>query len=429
QQEPYTMPKGSELEGYCVDLLKILANKLGFTYNLKLVKDGTYGRQDPDGKWSGMVGEVVRSEADLAVAPLTIIATREKAIEMTKPFMQTGIGIILRKEIVSAEASFFEFLQPFAKETWIGILIAYLVTSFCICMAARLSPCEWSEPQSEDNRFTLLHSLWYSAGALTLQGAGPQPKALSVRVISAIWWLFAVVLLASYFAGLSAMQGSDNTQLSIETFEDLANQDVIEYGTLRVSSTFAFFKYSKNSVYRRIYEHMERKQSFVASMEEGIRRAQEGNYAFIAESVSLDLAVARYCNLMRVPEVIGMRGYGIAAHLGSPLIKNLSVAILQMSESGDLDYLYRKWWETTCRGEEGKSSSLKPHSLGGIFLILAVGLAVGVLLALLELAFKSKINAEEQRKACCSVFSEELSQRVRSSNVKKTQETSEKNKV
>ena len=61
---------------------------------------------------------------------------------------------------------------------------------------------------------------------------------------------------------------------------------------------------------------MERANSFVASMDEGVRRAREGNFAFIGESVSLDLAVARHCNLVRAHEVIGMRGYSIVAPIG-----------------------------------------------------------------------------------------------------------------
>lgn len=73
---------------------------------------------------------------------------------------------------------------------------------------------------------------------------------------------------------------------------------------------------SNNPTYRRIYENMERKQSYAQTMEEGIRMAREGKYAFIGESVSLDLAVARNCNLTRCPEIISMRGYSIAVPLG-----------------------------------------------------------------------------------------------------------------
>lgn len=69
-------------------------------------------------------------------------------------------------------------------------------------------------------------------------------------------------------------------------------------------------------MYRRIYQHMERKKSYVSSSEEGFRRAQEGNFAFIGEAVSLDLAEARYCKLSRAQEVIEMRSYAIAAPVG-----------------------------------------------------------------------------------------------------------------
>ncbi|XP_017488722.1 PREDICTED: glutamate receptor 1, partial [Rhagoletis zephyria] len=49
-------------EGYCKDLADLLAKKLGINYELRLVKDGTYGSENPTvrGGWDGMVGELVR---------------------------------------------------------------------------------------------------------------------------------------------------------------------------------------------------------------------------------------------------------------------------------------------------------------------------------------------------------------------------------
>ncbi|XP_042258053.1 glutamate receptor U1 isoform X2 [Thunnus albacares] len=427
KQEPYTMSKGSQLEGFCMDLLSEIAKKLGFKYKVQLVRDSSYGRQDESGNWNGMIGEVVRGEADLAIAPLTLTAAREKAVGMTKPFMQTGISILLRKDI-SEGAGFFDFLTPFTAETWVGILIAYLGTAACIFIVARLSPCEWSQPQSEQNRFSLIHSLWYTAGALTLQGAGPHPRALSGRVICCSWWLFSIVLLACYFSNLSSSKSSESTHLTVKGFEDLANQDTIQYGCLAGSSTLAFFRNSNNPVYRRIHEHMERTKSFVSSMDEGIRRAKEGNYAFIGESVSLDLAVARHCELVRAHEVIGMRGYSIAAPLGSPIIKNLSIAILQLSEAGELAYLRSKWWASSCMAGKAKSSAVQPHSLKGMFLILSLGLGLGTLLAVLELTSRSRSSAADQRKTCCTVLTEELSLRLRNNNANKPQEAADKDK-
>ncbi|KAJ8371128.1 hypothetical protein SKAU_G00111560 [Synaphobranchus kaupii] len=429
KEDPYTIGKGPQQEGFCIDLLSTLAKKLDFKYNLHLVKDGRYGIMQESGNWNGMIGEVMRGEADLALAPLTITAMRERVVDMTTPFMQTGISFILRKDVVSDDSSYFGFLCPFSVETWAGIVAAYLVTALSMCVVTRLSPCEWAQPQAEDNSFTLLHSLWYAAAAFTLQGAGPHPKAVSGRVISAIWWFFTVVVLANYFANLTSMMRSDTKNIALETFEDLAKQDVIEYGSIGGSSTFNFFKYSDIPVYRKIYEHMERKKSYVKTMDEGIRRVQEGTYAFIGESVSLDLTEARHCNLTRSQEVIGMRGYGIAAPLGSPMVKNLSIAILELSESGRLNYLRNKWWASNCVEEGATGAPLKAHSLKGVFLLLGLGLGLGLLLALFELASKSHSSAKEQKKSCCTVMSNELGQRLGNRSKEKTAETPEKSKV
>lgn len=79
------------------------------------------------------------------------------------------------------------------------------------------------------------------------------------------------------------------------------------------------------------------------------------------------------------------------------MLKNLSVAILQLSESGELDYLLSKWWSSSCMEENAQASSLKPSSLKGVFLLLALGLGLGLVLAIMELTAKSRniANAEQ----------------------------------
>ncbi|XP_041802022.1 probable glutamate receptor [Chelmon rostratus] len=430
KEEPYTMSRGSDLEGYCVDLIYQLSKKLGFKYKLRLVKDSRYGSMDSSGNWSGMIGEVIRGEADLAVAPLTLTAVREQFVDMTTPFMQTGIGFIMRKDVASEEST-FSLLSPFSTDMWVGVLIAFLLTGLCIFLVGRISPTEWAEPDTEEHSFTLLHSFWYITGALTLQGAGPHPKALSGRLISAIWWLFAVLLLACYFGNLKSLLHSNSKRVSIKDFEDLANQDVIDYGTVKPGSTMLFFKNSNNPVYRRIYQHMERKKSFVSSTEEGVRRAQEGNFAFIGEAASLDLAVARYCKMTRSQEIIAMRAYSIAAPLGSPLVKNLTNAILQLSESGELTYLRDKWWASSCVGAEGAhtSEALHPHDLRGLFLLLGLGLGVGLLLAGLELLSRARNQAKDGKKSCCSALTSELNRRFGSGGESAEQDSTDKSKA
>lgn len=50
--------------------------------------------------------------------------------------------------------------------------------------------------------------------------------------------------MACYFSNLSSTKTPESSHLMVKGFEDLANQDVIEYGCLAGSSTLAFFKVS-----------------------------------------------------------------------------------------------------------------------------------------------------------------------------------------
>ena len=59
-------------------MLRAIAAEEGFNYTIHVVRDRKYGAEVENGDWSGMVGELLNKEADLAVAPLTITYVREK---------------------------------------------------------------------------------------------------------------------------------------------------------------------------------------------------------------------------------------------------------------------------------------------------------------------------------------------------------------
>ncbi|XP_055478002.1 glutamate receptor ionotropic, kainate 4 [Psammomys obesus] len=113
-ENPYLMLKGNHqemegndrYEGFCVDMLKELAEILRFNYKIRLVGDGVYGVPEANGTWTGMVGELIARKADLAVAGLTITAEREKVIDFSKPFMTLGISILYRVHMYTLKSSF-----------------------------------------------------------------------------------------------------------------------------------------------------------------------------------------------------------------------------------------------------------------------------------------------------------------------------------
>lgn len=94
------------------------------------------------------------------------------------------------------------------EEVWYGILGAVVVVSVLLWGLDRFSPYSYhnnKEAYPEGARdFTFGESIWFALTSLTPQGGGECPKALSGRVLVAAYWLFIVLMLATFTANLAA---------------------------------------------------------------------------------------------------------------------------------------------------------------------------------------------------------------------------------
>ena len=83
-----------------------------------------------------MVGELVRREAEIAIAPLTINSQREQVADFTKPFMSLGISIMI-KEPVKQRPGVFTFMNPLSMEIWMCVVFAYIGVSIVLFLVSR----------------------------------------------------------------------------------------------------------------------------------------------------------------------------------------------------------------------------------------------------------------------------------------------------
>ncbi|XP_030636960.1 glutamate receptor ionotropic, kainate 2 [Chanos chanos] len=426
-EEPYVMFKKSDkplygndrFEGYCIDLLRELASILGFTYEVRLVEDGKYGAQEESsGQWNGMVRELMDHKADLAVAPLAITYVREKVIDFSKPFMTLGISILYRKPN-GTNPGVFSFLNPLSPDIWMYILLAYLGVSCVLFVIARFSPYEWYNPHPcnpdsdvVENNFTLLNSFWFGVGALMQQGSELMPKALSTRIVGGIWWFFTLIIISSYTANLAAFLTVERMESPIDSADDLAKQTKIEYGVVEDGATMTFFKKTKISTYDKMWEFMSsrRHSVMVKNQEEGIHRVLTSDYAFLMESTTIEYVTQRNCNLTQIGGLIDSKAYGVGTPMGSPYRDKITIAILQLQEEGKLHMMKEKWWRGNgCPEEESKeASALGVQNIGGIFIVLAAGLVLSVFVAVGEFLYKSKQNAQLEKRSFCSAMVDEL---------------------
>ena len=119
-------------------------------------------------------------EADIALASLTITRERSEAVRWTKPYMNTGISIMIKKPEKS-KPGVLSFMEPLSYRVWGCIACGFFAVSFILYMVGRFSPYEWQDEGSTaapSDVFSFVNTLWFSLGALMQQGPDIFPRCV-----------------------------------------------------------------------------------------------------------------------------------------------------------------------------------------------------------------------------------------------------------
>ncbi|XP_053208599.1 glutamate receptor ionotropic, kainate 2-like [Panonychus citri] len=431
---PYVMKKpdyanmtGDEFdkyEGFCIDLLRQIQESLSISgYDLTIYTGKGYGsRNKKNGTWTGLIGEMLDKNHDLATTDLTITHERQTGVDFTIPFITLGISILHSKPKAAA-LNLWAFLDPFSLEVWLYTATAFIGVSLLMYIVARISPYEWlndhpcdEEPEELTNTFSIGNCLWFSLGSIMQQGSDLGPKSISTRLVASAWSFFTLIMVSSYTANLAAFLTVAKMDVPIENAEDLAMQSKVGYGCLKSGSTRKFFQNSDYTTYQRMYSSMESAEPpvYTETNSDGVRRVLKGNYAFLMESLSITYNVNRYCNLTQVGDLLDQKGYGIAMRPGSPFRTIFSNEILRLQEQGRIDELKRTWFEdypneiralenpleAECPPEvldSETTSALDVANVGGVFIVLVCGLIIGVIFVVIEFIWKAKKVSRHER--------------------------------
>lgn len=80
------MTGNDKFEGFCIDLLKTVADSLGFQYELYLVPDAKFGAADGDGNWNGLVRELMDKVCKFFLHPHSFLLLLSESF-LSVPFL------------------------------------------------------------------------------------------------------------------------------------------------------------------------------------------------------------------------------------------------------------------------------------------------------------------------------------------------------
>merc|ERR1719187_1982247 len=155
-----------EFYGYCIDLIDEITKIVNFEYEIKEAPDGKFGTMDENNEWNGMIRQLIDKQADIALAPLSVMAERENVVDFTVPYYDL-VGITILMEKPKNPTSLFKFLTVLELEVWGCILFAYVFTSALLYFFDRFSPYSYQNNREkyrdddEKREFTFKECLWF----------------------------------------------------------------------------------------------------------------------------------------------------------------------------------------------------------------------------------------------------------------------------
>ncbi|KAL2099927.1 hypothetical protein ACEWY4_004321 [Coilia grayii] len=375
--------------GYCIDLLEKLAEDMGFDFDLYIVGDGKYGAYK-NGRWTGLVGDLMSGAAHLAVTSFSINSARSQVIDFTSPFFSTSLGILVRTRDTAAPIG--AFMWPLHWSMWLGIFVSLHVT------AVFLTLYEWKSPfgmtprgRNRDRVFSFSSALNVCYAILFGRTAAIKPpKCWTGRFLMNLWAIFCLFCLSTYTANLAAVMVGEKTYEQLSGIHDPKlhhPSQGFRFGTVRESSAEDYVKKS----FPEMHEYMRRYNA--PATPEGIDHLKDDPQkldAFIMDKALLDYEVSidSDCKLLTVGKPFAIEGYGIGLKQNSPLTSNISELVSQYKSDGFMDMLHDKWYKVVPCGKRSfavtETLQMGIKHFSGLFVMLCGGVALSLLTTLAE---------------------------------------------
>nr|QNL15110.1 ionotropic receptor 75u [Aulacocentrum confusum] len=302
----------------------------------------TWGYQDKNGTWGGMIGLLDRGEIDIGGTATFLISSRIGVVDYVQLYTPVGSRFVFRRPPLSYVTNLFTL--PFEQSVWIAIGILLIVVSILLSLTMRWewarimeSPSKYhlggeleSKPTASDNFLILL-------GAVAQQGFEYLPRTISSRIIIIMLLIAAFSLYASYTANIVALLQS--TSDSINTIEDLMNSG-LKVATYDIVYNRYYFGSFEDPVRKEFSQKLiANKSSAWLTLEEGVARLRQGLFAFHMDtSAGYDLVQKTFeedekCGLSEIDMLNVLNPMLVIKHQ-SPYSEIIRVGALWVQETG-----------------------------------------------------------------------------------------------
>ncbi|XP_018489871.2 glutamate receptor 2.4 [Raphanus sativus] len=316
--------------GFSIDFFEAVIQAMPYDVSHRYIPFG-----DQDGKPYGNFNDLINQVYDAVVGDTTILANRSSYVDFTLPYTTSGVGMVVPLKDSVTRSSFI-FFTPLTWELWVTTLASFFVLGFVVWILEHRVNTDFTGPW----QYQISTMFWFSFSIMVF---APRERVLSfsARVVVISWYFIVLVLTQSYTASLSSLlttQQLNPTETSMKNL--LAKGGHVGYqrdsyisGKLRESG----FPNSRLVPFNSAEE-----------CEELLRKgpSKGGVSAAFMEVPYVKVFLGQYCKKYRMVEVsFDVDGFGFVFPIGSPLVADVSRAILKVAESNKATQLEDAWFK------------------------------------------------------------------------------------
>ncbi|CAL5049490.1 unnamed protein product [Urochloa decumbens] len=371
--------------GYCIDVFNAAIKLLHYPVPCQFITIGD-GTKNPN--YDDIIKMVAANSLDAAVGDFAIVRNRTRIAEFTQPYIESGLVIVA--PVKKATSSAWAFLKPFTLEMWCVTGALFIFVGIVVWILEHRT----NEEFRGSPRRQVITIFWFSFSTMFFSHRQNTVSALGRFVL--IIWLFVVLIInSSYTASLTSILTVQQLATGIAGIDDLISS-ALPIGYQAGKFTRSYLIEELNVPESRLVP-LNTIQEYADALKRGPKGG--GVAAIVDEMPYVEIFLSYHCNFRVVGQEFTKEGWGFAFQRDSPLAADLSTAILQLSESGQLQRIHDEWFtRPSCSSDDNEvgATRLGLGSFWGLFLVCALICLFALLIFFIRICWQySKYSSSE----------------------------------
>ncbi|KAK4277270.1 hypothetical protein QN277_015288 [Acacia crassicarpa] len=373
----------TDVTGFCIDVFKAVLEVLPYALPYEFIPF-TKPNGDSAGSYNELISQVYFGNFDAVVGDVTIIANRSNYVDFTLPYTESGVTMVVPVKD-EREKNAWAFLKPLTWDLWVTIACSFLFIGFVVWALEHRINEHFRGPLSHQ----IGTSLWFSFSTMVFAHREKVVSNLG-RFVVIIWVFVVLILVQSYTASLTALLTVDQLNPTV-TDVNLLIKNGMNVG------------YKQGSFVLEILKEM----GFLDYQLKTYKSPEECNELFERGNANGGIAAAfdelpyvvkvflqSYCSKYAMLEpTFKTGGFGFVFPKGSPLVADISRAILNVTQGDKMKVIENAWFrKNNCPGSNTSISSniLGLESFWGLFLIVGITSALALTVYAVNFLYQHK---------------------------------------